>query len=64
MGGVFICIIKSMKSEARQHPSHQLTFCTYFHESSKKNQKKIWRLHKNLLPLHSQSQKENCLTAP
>ena len=60
MGGVFIGTSKPMKSEARQHPPHQLTFCTYFHESSKKNQKKIWRLHKNLLPLHSQSQKENC----
>lgn len=60
MGGVFVCIIKSMKSEARQHPSHQLTICTDFQESSKKKQKKIWRLHKNLLPLHSQSQKENC----
>lgn len=41
MGGVFICIIKSMKSEARQHPSHQLTFCIYFHESSKKIRKRF-----------------------
>ena len=41
MGGVFICIIKSMKSEAGQHPSHQLTFCTYFHESSKKIRKRF-----------------------
>lgn len=41
MDGVFICIIKSMKSEARQHPSYQLTFCTYFHESSKKIRKRF-----------------------
>ena len=41
MDGVFVCIIKSMKSEARQHPSHQLTFCTYFHESSKKIRKRF-----------------------
>lgn len=41
MDGVFICIIKSMKSEVRQHPSHQLTFCTYFHESSKKIRKRF-----------------------
>lgn len=60
MDGVFICTNKLMKIEVRQHSPQQLTFCSYFHESSKKNQKKIWRLHKNLLPLHSQSQKENC----
>lgn len=41
MGGVFVCIIKSMKSEARQHAFHQLTFCTYFHESSKKIRKRF-----------------------
>lgn len=41
MGGVFICTSKSIKSEARQHPSHQLTFCTYFHESSKKIRKRF-----------------------
>ena len=41
MGGVFVCIIKPMKSEARQHPFHQLTFCTYFHESSKKIRKRF-----------------------
>lgn len=41
MGGVFVCTSKSMKSEARQHPPHQLTFCTYFHESSKKIRKRF-----------------------
>lgn len=60
MGGVFIFTSKRVKSEAKQHPPQQLTFYTCYYESSKKNQKKIWRLHKNLLPLHSQSQKENC----
>lgn len=41
MGGVFICTSKRVKSEARQHQFHQLTFCTYFHESSKKIRKRF-----------------------
>lgn len=41
MGGVFVCTSKSMKSEARQHPPHQLIFCAYFHESYKKAEKDL-----------------------
>lgn len=63
MGGVFVCTSKSMKSETRQHPPHQLIFCAYFHESYKKSRKRFGSYTKTIYLCNAITERVS-ITAP